>query len=100
MPHLITVLVAAIHSEATAGRPSPKRIELGPAEFQEFQAAYRMALAAVLHDVGDIHPTSLLDVPIVQMSEPGAALVRTNGRRGTLVLKFDCIGEQLCHKTS
>ncbi|RYH68077.1 MAG: hypothetical protein EON54_02900 [Alcaligenaceae bacterium] len=85
-PGLIERLVEAIYSEPRSGRPMPARIELGPDLFPEFQRAHRQALAAVLPDVADVYPGSLVGVLVVEMATSGAALVRLDGRRGTLVL--------------
>ncbi|WP_156370480.1 hypothetical protein [Acidovorax sp. Leaf84] len=85
-PGLIELLVEAIYSEPRSGRPMPARVELGPDLFLEFQRSHRQALAAVLPDVVDVYPGSLVGVPVVQKSEPGAAILRIDGRRGILIL--------------
>lgn len=85
-PGLITLLVEAIYSEPRAGRPRPARIELDPELFRQFQSEHRAELVAVLPEVADVYPGSLVGVPVVQAAEPGAALVRMDGRRGVLVL--------------
>jgi hypothetical protein len=84
--HLITLLIEAIYSEPRARRPMPARIELGPDLFPRFQQEHRKALAAVLPEVCNVYPGSLCGVPIVEMNEPGAALIRLDGWRGVLVL--------------
>ncbi|RZJ59366.1 MAG: hypothetical protein EON49_11595 [Acidovorax sp.] len=86
MHDLITQLTEAIYSEPRAGRSMPARVELGPELFEEFQRAHRQAMAAVLPDVADVYPSSLLGVPIVQKDDPGATIVRLDGNLGVLIL--------------
>lgn len=85
-PTLINQLVEAIYSEPRAGRPMPARIELGPDLFPRFQQEHRKALAILLPEAGNVYPGSLCGVPIVEMNEPGAALVRLDGLHDVLML--------------
>ena len=83
---IVDQLVDAIYSEPRAGRPMLARIELGPDFFPKFQAAHREAMAAVMPEVENIYPGSLCGVPIVEVDEPGAFLLRLDGRRSAMDL--------------
>lgn len=86
MQPLITQLTEAIYSEPRAGRSMPARIELGPDLFPAFQTAHREAMEAILPEADSVYPGSLCGVPIVEVNEPGAFLLRQDGQRGVLEL--------------
>lgn len=86
MPDFITSLVDAIYAESRAGRPMPARIELGPALFHLFQREHREALTAMLPETDNVYPGSLAGVPVVEVTTPGAVLVRLDGARVALAL--------------
>lgn len=86
MHDLIALLVDAIYSEPRAGRLMPARIELGPDLFRQFQREHREALAAMLPEADNVYPGSLAGVPVVEMTIPGAELVRLDGGRDVLAL--------------
>jgi hypothetical protein len=86
MTPIIQHLVEAIYSEPRDGRFMPARIELGPDLFPQFQREHREALTAMLPEADNVYPGSLAGVPVVEVTTPGAVLVRLDGAQVTLAL--------------